>query len=189
VIKPGTIINDMCAHEDFIPTFAAAADEPDLVEEVRKGHAMNGKNFKVYLDGVNLLPFFKGEAKESPRQEFLYWSDDDDLMAFRFRDWKIAFMEQNAEVNSKTLEGVWQGQFTKMRVPNMYNLRSDPFERGPSSMFYGDWMTHRIFVQVPAQAVVARYLESFKEFPPRAKAASFTVSDAMDKIMDSASKD
>jgi arylsulfatase A-like enzyme len=188
VIRPGTIVNDVCAHEDFIPTFAAAAGEPDLVEKVRKGHAMNGKNFKVYLDGTNLLPLFKGDAKEPPRQEFLYWSDDGELMAIRVRDWKVTFMEQHTEVGPKAPAGPWQGQFTKLRAPMLYNLRSDPFERGPSSQLYGNWFAHRSFLFVPAQAVVAKYLESFKEFPPRAKAASFTVSDAMDKIMESATK-
>jgi arylsulfatase A-like enzyme len=188
VIKPGTIVNDVCAHEDFIPTFAAAAGEPDLVEKVRKGHTMNGKNFKVFLDGTNLLPFFKGDAKEPPRQEFLYWSDDGYLMAIRVRDWKIAFMEQNNEINPKVPVGPWQGQFTKLRMPNLYNLRADPFERSTTSIYYGDWLARRGFLLVPAQTVVARYLESFKEFPPRAKAASFTVSDAMDKIMESATK-
>jgi arylsulfatase A-like enzyme len=188
VIKPGTIVNDICAHEDFIPTFAAAAGEPDLVEKVRKGHAMNGKNFKVYLDGTSLLPFFRGDAKESPRQEFLYWSDDGDLMAIRARDWKITFMEQHAEPNPKTPLSVWQGRFTALRGPNLYNLRADPFERGTDSIYFADWQAHRAFVFVPAQALVGRYLESFREFPPRAKAASFTVSDAMDKIMASASK-
>ncbi len=188
VIKPGTIVNDVCAHEDFIPTFAAAAGQPDLVEKVRKGHTMNGKNFKVYLDGTNLLPYFKGDAKEPPRQEFLYWSDDGDLLAIRVRDWKIAFMEQNNEVNPKVPVGPWQGQFTKLRMPNLYNLRADPFERSTTSIYYGDWLARRAFLFVPAQVVVARYLDSFKEFPPRAKAASFTVSDAMDKIMESATK-
>ena len=91
VIKPGTIVNDICAHEDFIPTFAAAAGEPDLVDKLLKGTTLNGKTFKVHLDGDNLMPFFKGEAKESPRDEFLYWSDDGDLMALRVRDWKVAF--------------------------------------------------------------------------------------------------
>jgi arylsulfatase A-like enzyme len=188
VIKPGTIVNNVCAHEDFIPTFAAAAGEPDLVEKVRKGHTINGKNFKVYLDGTNLLPFFKGDANEPPRQEFLYWSDDGDLMAIRVRDWKITFMEQNNEISPKLPVGPWQGQFTKLRMPNLYNLRADPFERATLSIYYGDWLAKRAFLFVPAQAVIARYLESFKEFPPRAKAASFTVSDAMDKIMESASK-
>src|SRR5499426_3201092 len=92
-IKPGTIVNDVCAHEDFIPTFAAAAGEPNLVEKVRSGHTLNGKSFKVHLDGMNQMPFFKGDAKESPRKEFLYWSDDGDLMALRVQDWKITFME------------------------------------------------------------------------------------------------
>ena len=182
VIKPGTIVNDMCAHEDFIPTFAAANGDSDLVEKLRNGTTLNGKSLKVHLDGQSLMPFFKGEAAKSPREEFLYWSDDGDLMALRVRDWKIAFIEQHVEINPETPLGVWQGNFTKLRAPNLYNLRADPFERGPSSIFFADWQAHRAFAFVPAQAIVARYLESFKEFPPRAKAASFTVSDAMEKI-------
>jgi arylsulfatase len=181
VIRPGTIVNDICAHEDFIPTFAAAG-ETDLVAKLKNGHTLNGKTFKVHLDGMNLLPFFKGDETKSPREEFLYWSDDGDLMALRVREWKITFMEQNTEVNPKTPVGVWQGQFNRLRAPNLYNLRADPFERGTDSIFYADWQAHRAFLFVPAQAVVARYLESFKDFPPRAKAASFTVSDAMEKI-------
>jgi arylsulfatase len=182
VIKPGTVVNDVCAHEDFIPTFAAMAGEPDLVEKLKKGHMLNGKTFRVHLDGTNLLPFFKGDVKESPRREFLYWSDDGDLMAIRVREWKITFMEQQTEPDPKTPLGVWQGQFNKLRAPNIYNLRSDPFERGTQSINYGDWQAHRVFLLVPSQAVVAQWLESFKDFPPRAKAASFTISDAMEKI-------
>ena len=86
------------------------------------------------------MPFLKGEVKESPRKEFIYWSDDGDLMAIRYEQWKAAFLEQNAEMSPKTPVGVWQGQFTKLRVPSLYNLRSDPFERGPTSIYYGDWM-------------------------------------------------
>ena len=182
VIKPGTIVNDVCAHMDFIPTFAAAAGEPDLVAKVLKGHDLNGKTFKVHLDGENLMPFFKGETEGSPRQGFLYWSDDGDVLALRVRDWKIAFMEQNTEMNPQTPLGVWQGQFTELRAPMLYNLRADPFERGPTSIFYGDWSVHRSFMFVPAQVIVGQFLESFKEFPPRAKAASFSISDVMDKI-------
>ena len=128
VIKPGQVINDICAHEDLIPTFAAAAGEPDLVAKVMKGYQANGKTFKVHLDGYNLMPFLKGDVKESPRKEFLYWSDDGDLMAIRYLQWKAAFLEQNAEMSPQTPVGVWQGQFTKLRVPNLYNLRTDPFE-------------------------------------------------------------
>jgi len=182
VIQPGTIINDLCAHEDFIPTFAAANGDTDLVERTKKGTTLNGKTFKVHLDGFNLMPFLKGDAKEAPRKEFLYWSDDGDLMALRVQNWKVSFMEQHTEVDPKTPLGVWQGNFLKLRAPMLYNVRSDPFERGPSSMLYGDWHAHRAFLLVPAQAIVARYIESFKDFPPRAKAASFTVSDVMEKI-------
>jgi arylsulfatase len=182
VIKPGTIVNEVCAHEDFIPTLAAASGETGLADKLKSGHTLNGRSFKVHLDGMNLLPFLKGEEAKSPREEFLYWSDDGDLMALRVRDWKITFMEQHAEVNPKEPLGVWQGNFTRLRGPNLYNLRSDPFERGPESMLFGNWQAHRAFMFVPAQAIVARYLDSFREFPPRAKAASFTVSDAMDKI-------
>ncbi len=181
-IKPGTIVNDICAHEDFIPTFAAVAGEPDLVQKVRDGHTLNGKNFKVHLDGFNLVPFLKGEVAKSPREEFPYWSDDGDLLAIRANDWKIAFMEQNSQNGPVTAIGVWEGQFTKLRVPSLYNLRADPFERGKDSPSYADWKMHRAFILVPAQALVAKWLDSFKEFPPRAKAASFTVSDAMEKV-------
>jgi arylsulfatase A-like enzyme len=182
VIQPGTVINEVGAHEDFIPTFAAALGEPDLVEKLKKGHTLNNKNFKVHMDGFNLLPFLKGEVNQSPRTEFLYWSDDGDLMALRVRNWKITFMEQNVEINPKTPLGVWQGNFNKLRAPNLYNLRSDPFERGPDSILFGKWQADRTFLLVPAQGVVAKYIESFKDFPPRAKAASFTVSDVMEKI-------
>jgi arylsulfatase A-like enzyme len=182
VIAPGTIVNDMCAHEDFIPTFAAAAGEPDLIDKLVKGTSLNGKTFKVHLDGNDLMPYFKGGAKDSPRDEFLYWSDDGDLMAIRVRDWKISFMEQHTEIGPKTPLGVWQGQFTTLRAPILYNLRSDPYERATTSVYYGDWQAHRMFMFVPAQALVARWLGSFKDFPPRAKAASFSVADAMERI-------
>jgi arylsulfatase len=182
VIKAGTIVNDICAHEDFIPTFAAAAGETALVEKLRGGSTLNGKTYKVHLDGNNLLPFLKGEQKTPPREEFLYWSDDGDLMALRVGHWKAAFVEQNTEISPKIPLGVWMGGFTKLRAPKIYNLRADPYERGPDSIEYGDWMAHRAFLLVPAQAIVARYLETFRDFPPRAKAASFTVSDAMERI-------
>jgi arylsulfatase A-like enzyme len=182
VIKPGTVINDVCAHEDFIPTFAAANGDADLVERTKKGTTLNGKQFKVHLDGFNLMPFLKGKEKESPRKAFLYWSDDGDLMAIRVRNWKISFMEQNGEIDPKIPLGVWQAQFTKLRLPNIYNLRADPFERATTSLLYGDWQVHRGFLLVPAQAVVAKYIESFKDFPPHTKPASFTVSDVMEKL-------
>ncbi|HVP73516.1 MAG TPA: arylsulfatase [Phycisphaerales bacterium] len=187
VIKPGTIINDICAHEDLVPTFAAAAGETDLVEKVKSGYSTSsGKNFRVHLDGYNLIPFFKGEVKESPRKEFLYWSDDGDLMAIRVGNWKAAFMEQHAEVVPNTPIGVWQGPFTKLRAPNLYNLRTDPFERSGDSIYKGDWQAKRSFLLVPAQAAASQWLESFKEFPPRQKPASFNLDEVMRKMTEAA---
>jgi len=177
VIKPGTIVNDICAHEDLIPTFAAAAGEPALVEKVKKGYAAGGKNFKVHLDGDNLIPFLKGEVKESPRKEFLYWSDDGELMALRVNQWKVAFKEQES-----TGFNVWKRQFTNLRAPNIYNLRSDPFERGPESFEYTRWMADRTFLIVPAQAIAGQWLSSFKEFPIRQKPASFNLDEVMRKL-------
>lgn len=182
VIKPGSVINEICAHEDFLATFAAAAGDADVVERLKKGGKVGDKTFKAHLDGNNLIPAFKGETKEWPRQGFAYWSDDGDLMAVRVKHWKVAFMTQNTEINPHTPLGVWQGAFTSLRAPMMYNIRSDPFERGPESINYADFVARRMFLMVPAQAIVAKLLETFREFPPRAKAASFTVSDAMEKI-------
>src|SRR5262249_33793768 len=142
-IEPGQIINDICAHEDFIPTFAAAAGNPNIVADLKTGCDLNGKHFKVHLDGGNLLPFLKGDVPKSPREGFLYWSDDGDLMAIRVDHWKVSFLEQNAKLSSETPQVVWQGEFTKLRMPNVYNLRTDPFERGPESINYGNWLTHR----------------------------------------------
>jgi arylsulfatase len=182
VIKPGTRVNGICAHEDFIPTFAAAAGETDLVEKCKKGHTLNGKSFKVHLDGHNLLPFFKGEEKESPREGFIYWSDDGDLLAIRVHEWKASFMEQHSEISPNIPLGVWQGEFSKLRQPVLYNIKADPFERGPESILYARWQAEHVWVLVPVQGLVAKWIESFKEFPPRAKAASFTVGDVMEKI-------
>ena len=183
VLKPGTVINDICAHEDFIPTFAAAAGESGLVEKLRSGSTLNGKSFKVHLDGNNLLPFLTGEQKTSPRQEFLYWSDDGDLMAIRVQNWKASFLEQHTRLDSDTPLGVWQGGFTKLRAPVIYNLRADPYERSTESIFYGSWHAHRAFLLVPVQAIVGKYLETFKEFPPRAKAASFSIDRVIESFM------
>jgi arylsulfatase A-like enzyme len=177
VIKPGTVFNQFFAHEDFLPTFAAAAGNPNIVAECMTNCKSGNKSFHVHLDGYNLMPFFKGDVKESPRKQFLYWSDDGDLFAIRLNDWKISFNEQY-----HTGVGVWQNDYTKLRLPMLYNLRSDPFERGPESIFYDDWMVKRSFLYVPAQAAVAQWLESFKEYPIRAKPASFNLDEVMQKL-------
>jgi arylsulfatase len=178
VIKPGRVVNDICSLQDMIPTFAAAAGEPNLVEHVKKGYAADGRTFKVHLDGENLLPFLKGDVEKSPREGFLYWSDDGELMAIRVRDWKVVFQEQRA----KGLD-VWREPFLALRTPKIFNLRSDPFERGDEALFYGKWFADRLFLLVPAQAIAAKWLESFKEFPIRQKPASFNLDQVVESFM------
>ena len=181
VIKPGTIYTQFFAHEDLLPTFAAAASEPDLVDKVKKGYPCGDKTFKVHLDGYNLLPFLSTEGSESPRKEFLYWSDDGDLFAIRVRNWKVDFIENN----NAGLQ-IWRNGFTTLRAPKIFNLLSDPFERGDSSFEYDSWMAHRAFLIVPAQAVVGQWLASFKEFPIRQKPASFNLDEVMKKLQEPA---
>ncbi|MGH8071421.1 MAG: arylsulfatase [Candidatus Entotheonellia bacterium] len=176
VLKPGTIINDMCAHEDLLPTFAAAGGEPDVVAKALTGYAAGGKTFKVHLDGSNLMPFFKGEVQASPRQHFLYWNDDGQLTGVRVQHLKVVFLEQQ----HKGVD-VWRGEFTSLRIPKIFNLRSDPFERGDEGIF--PMATGQMFFFVPAQAVVAQWLETFKQFPPRQRPASFNIDEVMRKLM------
>jgi arylsulfatase len=178
VIKAGTVINDICSLQDFIPTFAGANGEPDLVSKVKKGYKIGDKTFKVHLDGYNLMPFLSGKVEKCPREGFLYWSDDGDLMAIRVHQWKATFMEQRADGF-----GVWREPMVRMRLPKIYNLRADPFERGEDGFFYQKWMVDRAFLLIPAQMIVAQWIESFKEFPPRAKAASFSVEQVVESFM------
>jgi arylsulfatase len=178
VIKPGMVSNEVFSHTDMLPTLAAAAGEPDAVGKLKKGYKSGNKTFKVHIDGYNLLPFLKGEVKENPRKGFLYWSDDGDLMALRVGIWKATFMEQRAHGL-----GVWREALHSLRAPKLYNLRSDPFERGDedASMFYDKWMADRAFLLVPAQAIVGEFLATFKEFPPRQRPASFSIDQALEK--------
>ena len=179
VIKPGTIINDIGAHEDMLPTLMAAVGEPDIKEKLKAGGVTAiGRKYKVHLDGYNLLPFLKGEQAESPRKEFLYWTDDGDIAALRYNNWKIVFLEQRAHGFD-----VWQEPFVALRFPKLFNLRTDPFERADhEGMGYGRWRAERMFALAPAQAYVGKYLQSFEEFPPRQKPGSFSLGDAMEKI-------
>jgi arylsulfatase len=173
-IKPGTVYNEMFSHYDLIPTFAAAGGDPDIVDKCLKGSQIGNKTFKVHLDGYNLIPFFKGDVKESPRKDFIYWNDDGQLVAIRVNEWKTVFLAQDG----KGIE-VWRGQFTNLRMPKLFNLRADPFERGDESILYDKWMADRAFVQVPMQALAVQWLDSFKEFPVRQKPASFDLDEVM----------
>jgi len=177
VIKPGTIYNEMFSHYDLIPTFCAAAGEPDIVGKVKAGYNAGAKTFKVHLDGYNLVPFLRGEVNDAPRREFLYWNDDGELVAIRIEDWKMVFKEQD-----HTGIGVWSGEFTNLRLPKLFNVRADPFERGDESIQYDMWMAERAFVQVPAQAFVAKWLASFNEFPIRQRPASFNLDGVMEQL-------
>ena len=148
VIEPGRVINDICSLQDFIPTFAAANGEPDLVEKVKKGYKMGDKTFKVHLDGVNLMPFLAGKEEKSPREGFIYWSDDGDCMAMRMGRFKIVFAEQRS-----TGLDVWREPLSLMRIPKFFDLRADPFERGEESFKYNDWFVENISSPVRCTAL------------------------------------
>jgi arylsulfatase len=177
VVRPNLLYNDFFAHEDLLPTFAAAAGDPDVVARCMKGCTLGKKSFKVHLDGYNLMPYFKAEVKETPRKEFLYWSDDGDLFAVRVNNWKVVFIENNNEGMD-----IWDKEFTRLRAPKIFNLRADPFERGDTSLYYSDWKAHRLFLFVPAQTLVTQWLESFKEFPVRSRPASWNIDEVIQKL-------
>jgi arylsulfatase A-like enzyme len=182
-IPAGVASNEIVQHHDWLPTFLAMAGEPDIVEKLKKGHQAAGKTFKVHIDGYNLLPYLTGQAKKSPRPGFIYFDDDGDLVALRFDNWKIVFMEQRAR---GTL-GLWAEPFVPLRVPKLFNLRTDPFERADTtSNTYYDWLIDHIPQVLAAQAIVVPFLETFKEFPPRQKAASFTIDEALAKMSEAA---
>jgi arylsulfatase A-like enzyme len=179
VIKPGTVSNDIFSHQDMLPTLVAAAGEPDIAAKLKQGYTVGKKTFKVYVDGFNLLPYWKGEVKENPRPGFLYWSDDGDLMALRYGNWKVHFAEQRAEGFD-----TWEEPFVHLRVPKLFNLRSDPFENASvaGDLSYKQWRVDRVFLLVPAAALVSQYMQTLVEFPPRQRPDSFTVGDVMEKL-------
>jgi len=179
-IEAGSITNEIVHHMDWLPTFADIAGNPDIKEQLLKGQRLGKRKYKVHLDGYNILPYLKGDEAEAPRKEFMYWTDDGDLAALRFNNWKVLFMEQRAHGFD-----VWQDPFVSLRFPKLENLRMDPFERAEhEAIGYGQWRAERMFALVPAQAFVAKWIESFKEFPPRQKAASFSVDDALQKLVE-----
>ena len=184
-IPAGVVSNEIVQHHDWLPTFLAMAGEPNIVEKLKKGgHQAAGKTFKLHIDGYNLLPYLTGEVKKSPRQGFIYFDDDGSLVALRFDNWKIVFMEQRC---IGTLQ-VWAEPFVTLRVPKLFNLRTDPFERADTtSNTYYEWLIDHIPQVLASQAVVVPFLETFKEFPPRQKAASFTIDQALAKMSEAAS--
>ena len=181
-IAANTVSNDIVSHHDWLPTFLAAAGEPHITEKLRSGHSAAGKTFKVHIDGYNTLAHLMGKSKEAPRQGFIYFSDDGDLVALRAGNWKLVFMEQR---RAGTME-VWAEPFVPLRIPKLFNLRTDPFERADiTSNSYWDWYCRKGYMMMAGQAIVAKFIETFEDFPPRQKAASFTIDQVMQKIEDS----
>ena len=178
-IAAGSISNGIVQHHDWLPTFLAMAGDTGVVDRLKKGATVNGRKFKNHIDGYDLLPHLTGEQKESPRQTFFYFSDDGDVLGLRFDNWKIVFMEQRCP---GTLQ-VWAEPFTRLRLPKLFNLRMDPYERADTtSNTYYDWLLHNGYIMMSAQTIVAKFMATFKEFPPAQKPGSFTIEDAHEKI-------
>jgi len=179
VIKPGTVINNIGAHEDMLTTLVAAAGNPNAKDELLKGKKIGARDYKVHLDGYDLGPALAGKA-EWPRKEFIYWTDDGSVAALRYGPWKITFLEQKAHGLR-----VWQEPFTQLRAPLITNLLMDPFERAEEehALGYQQWYMDRMFLIAPAGAYVAKWLQSFKEFPPRQKPGSFNLDRVMETVM------
>jgi arylsulfatase len=182
VVKPGSISNGIVHHMDWLPTFLAAAGKKDIKKDLLDGYKSTalGRSYKIHLDGYDLTEHLKNPKNTpSPRKEIFYFSDDGDLTALRYLDWKLIFMEQRVEA---TLQA-WAEPFVPLRVPLIFNLRRDPYERAQlTSNTYYDWLIDRAFLLIPAQAYVGKFLETFKKYPPRQKAASFSLDQVMEKI-------
>jgi arylsulfatase len=181
-IPAGVVSNEIVSHTDWLPTLLAAAGEPAIVEKLKKGHQVGDKRFKVHIDGYNLLPCLTGREAKGPRPGFIYFSDDGDLVGLRYDNWKMVFAEQRT---TGTLR-VWMEPFVFLRIPKMFNLRTDPFERADvTSNTYLDWMIDHAFLLYGGQAIVKEFLDTFREFPPRMKAASFTIDQVLAKMEES----
>jgi len=178
-IPAGVISNEIIQHHAWLPTFLAMAGEPDIVEKLKKGYKAGDETYKVHVDGYNLLPYLTGDEKKSPRQGLIYFDDDGNLVGLRFDNWKLVFMEQRCEGTLR----IWAEPFTILRVPKLFNLRTDPYERADiTSNTYYDWLLDHEFVMQASQAIVTQFLATFAEFPPRQKAASFTIDQALEKM-------
>ncbi len=178
VVKPGTVVNNIGAHEDMLTTFLAAAGDASVKQDLLTGRKIGDRTYKVHLDGYDLAPALKGEGAW-PRREFIYWTDDGSVAALRYDDWKVTFLEQKAEGLR-----VWQDPFTQLRAPLLTNLRMDPFERAEheNAMGYQRWYMDRMFAIAPAGAYVGAWLQSFREFPPRQKPGSFNLERVMEAV-------
>ena len=181
-IKPDSVSNEIVAHHDWMPTLLAIAGDEQVTDKLLKGYKVGDMTYKVYLDGYNLVPYLTGKAEKSPRESFLYVNDDQQLTGLRYDNFKFVFMEQRA---TGTLR-VWAEPFTSLRVPKIFNLRTDPYERADiTSNTYYDWLLDHAFQLVPAQAFVGKFIETFKNYPQRQKAASFNMDEVFAKMKES----
>ena len=179
-IKAGSVSNEIMHHMDWLPTFLAAAGDSGIKEKLLKGHKAMGRDYRVHLDGYNFLSYLTGQEEKGRRDEIFYFSDDGDLTALRYRDWKLIFMEQRVEATFQA----WSEPFIPLRIPLIFNLRRDPYERSQiTSNTYYDWLLDRAYLLVPAQAYVGEFLKTFIQFPPRQKAASFSLDQVMEKLL------
>jgi arylsulfatase A-like enzyme len=182
-IKPGSVSNEIVAHLDWAPTFLAAAGVPDVKEQLLKGMKVGDTTFKVHLDGYNLLPYLTGQTTKSPREEFFYFNDDGGLDALRYDNWKIVFSEQRIEGTMR----IWAEPFVTLRLPKIFNLRTDPYERADiTSNTYYEWLVDHLYLLVPVQKIVGDFLATFKEFPPAQKSGSFSVDQVLEKLKEGA---
>lgn len=167
----GITLNGMASHEDWLPTFAAAAGAPDTKQKLAQGVELNGRKYRNYIDGYNMLDYLTGQADDSPRREFIYVNDDGQVVAMRYNDWKVVFLENRGQAFE-----VWREPFTELRVPLLFNLRRDPFEKAQhNSNTYNDWFLDRAFVLVPLQQLASEFLLSMKEYPPSQSPGSFNL--------------
>ena len=178
-IKAGVVSNEIVQHHDWLQTFLAMAGEPAIAEKLKKGYKAGEKTFKVHLDGYNLLPYLSGTEARSPRKGFVYFNDDGDIVALRFDNWKVVFMEQRAEGTLR----IWAEPFVQLRLPKVFNLRTDPYERADvTSNTYYEWFLYHDYIALAASAILVPFLESFKEFPPRQKPGSFSIDQALQRM-------
>jgi arylsulfatase len=167
----GVTLNGIVSHEDWLPTFAAVVGAPDIKERLLKGVDLNGRHYRNYIDGYNLLDYLSGKVKESPRKEFIYVNDDGQIVAMRYDPWKAVFLE-----NRGVAFGVWREPFTDLRIPLLFNLRRDPFEKAQhKSNTYNNWFFDRAFVLVPLQQLAGKFLMTMKEYPPSQTPGSFNL--------------
>ena len=178
-IEAGQVLTGMFSHSDWFTTLLAAAGEPDIADKLKEGHELDGHEYRVHLDGFNQLPYLTGDVDEGPRFYFFYVTDDADLAAMRYHNFKFVFLEQRVPGTMK----IWSEPMVELRMPKIFNLRTDPYEKADiTSNTYYDWVLDHAFLFVPAQSFVAEHLQTLVEFPPRQKPASFSIDQLLEKL-------